>query len=62
MKAQPKPRRLPAYQERAVAVAAKADPRTVRKVLAGEPTLPMVRLRIVLALRDIAGIDLPEQV
>jgi hypothetical protein len=47
------PRRLGRQQELEVAVKAAADPRTVRKVVAGEPVRGGVRDRIVRVLRDL---------
>lgn len=47
---------LAAHLVRAVAVAAPADPRSVRKVLLGEPVAVMTRERIVRALRE-RGLD-----
>lgn len=46
-------RRLPPHEERTVAVKAQVDPRTVRRVLAGESVRPMVRDRVVDALRSL---------
>jgi hypothetical protein len=42
--------KLPAHRERAVAVEAAVDPRTVRRFIAGEDVRPMVRERIERAL------------
>jgi hypothetical protein len=47
-------RRLPAHVLRAIAVAAQADPRTVARVVAGFPTQPSTRDRILRALHDRA--------
>ncbi len=46
-------RRLPLHQEREVAVAASVDPRTVRRVMAGEPVRIMARERVERALRKL---------
>lgn len=43
-------RRLPAHVLRAIAVAAQTDPRTVARVLAGRPTQPSTRDRVLRAL------------
>ena len=48
-------RRLPAHVLRAVAVAAQTDPRTVARVIAGRPTQPSTRERILRALHDRAA-------
>lgn len=45
--------RMPRHLERAVAVAASVDPRTVRSVLDGRATRPMPRERIVRVIRDL---------
>jgi hypothetical protein len=50
----PPRRRLPAHVLRAVAVAAQTDPRTVARVVAGQPTQPSTRDRILRALHDRA--------
>lgn len=42
---------LSAHDERAVAVAAEADPRSVRAVLVGRPTASTTRARVIRALR-----------
>lgn len=49
-----RPRTLPAHALRAVAVAAQADPATVRRVLRGERVRGMVaeRIRVALAERE----------
>jgi hypothetical protein len=46
---------VPAHIIRAVAVQSMTDPRTVRRVLAGEPTRPMCRLRVLAALNTVAA-------
>ena len=45
-------RTLAAHVLRRVAVASDSDPRSVRKVIAGERVLPRVREKIVRALKD----------
>jgi hypothetical protein len=45
--------RLPEHQTRIVAVEAGADPRSVRKVLAGEPVRPLTAARVVQALKRL---------
>jgi hypothetical protein len=47
--------RLPARVVREVAVAAQTDPRTVARVLAGEPTREATRSRIASALLERDG-------
>jgi hypothetical protein len=46
-------KRLPRHEELAVAVQASADPRTVRKVVAGKPVRGVVRSRIERVLRQL---------
>ncbi len=48
-----KVRRLSRHQELEVAVKASADPRTVRKVVAGEPVRGVARERVERALREM---------
>jgi len=48
--------RLAPHVEREVSVKASVDPRTVRRVLNGEPTLAMPRGRVIKALREL-GLD-----
>ena len=50
--------RLPAHLERALAVAADADPRTIRRFLAGQPVRGLSSERIARALRKL-GIQQP---
>jgi hypothetical protein len=50
---QPPRPKLPSHRIRAVAVAAEADPRTVRRLIAGERVLPMQRERIERALHQL---------
>ena len=45
-------RRLPANLERAIAVAAQTDPRTVANVVAGRPTKASTRERIMRAMHE----------
>lgn len=52
------PPRITAHQVRTIAVAASCDPRTVRKVLDGEPVQPMVLARIRRALEALR-VDAP---
>jgi hypothetical protein len=54
---QPPRRRLPAHVLRAIAVAAQTDPRTVAKVVAGLPTLPSTRERILRALHERSSLE-----
>jgi hypothetical protein len=49
---------IPGYQLRAIAVAAEVHPRTVRRVLLGLATKPIVRARIERVLRS-KGISSP---
>lgn len=51
-KNRPATRRLPSHVARAIAVAAQTDPRTVARVIAGQPTRAATRDRIVRALHD----------
>jgi hypothetical protein len=51
------PSRLPESKLREVAVAASADPRTIRKVLRGEPTRLLVRERILAAIEALGLAD-----
>jgi hypothetical protein len=48
----PVKRKLPAHIERAIAVAAQTDPRTVGRVVAGKPTRAATRDRILKALSE----------
>jgi hypothetical protein len=52
-------RRLSAHEERAVAVAACADPRTVRRVVAGEHVCSTTRARVEAALRELGLAEPP---
>jgi hypothetical protein len=44
---------IPAHESRRVAVHAACDPRSVEKVVRGEPTQPLTRARIVAALEAL---------
>lgn len=48
--------RLPAFMIRKAAVLAPADPRTITKLLRGEPVSPLARERIMRALQEL-GVD-----
>jgi hypothetical protein len=52
----PEQRRLPAHTLRALSVAAKCDPRTVARVVAGVPTKGVRREGVERALRE-AGLE-----
>lgn len=54
---------LAAHLLRAVSVAAGADPRTIRKVLLGQPVSPLARERVVRALeaRGLSHLIRPPQ-
>lgn len=48
------PSRLPEHIVRLISVVSQTDPRTVRRVVAGQPTRAMCRERVLRALRDHA--------
>jgi hypothetical protein len=50
-------RHLPAHIAREIAVAAQADPRSVQRVVAGQPTKGAIRDRILRALHDRAAAE-----